>query len=310
MYNKKYKQSVITCATIILIFLSQQATGQLINPAVSQLFYNRYLANPAMAGFGKEGKLQTFVAYAGQMQAIPGSPSYKMLTLDYGSEGSTGMGLNIAQEEAGLLVNTRVMGTYSYKIRLDNAGKEQLRFGISLGLTRSRIDLSKVQGNLNDVAISMYNSRSNFVDADFGVAYANKDFTVEGSVYNLRRRLDKSVSGVDYGVNANYSLYYVAVGKEFKLGSDVVVDGRAALRGIHNYKNILDLGMNVRYQDVPLTGQVVYHSNRSGTFGISFGGRPERQCYFLYTTPTNDLRPFNRGLFELGFRFIGNIRRE
>jgi hypothetical protein len=38
--------------------------------------------------------------------------------------------------------------------------------------------------------------------------------------------------------------------------------------------------------------------------------RPERQCYFLYTTPTNDLRPFNRGAFELGFRFIGNIRRE
>lgn len=300
-----FKRGLIYISPLLfcgLVFV-EQTQAQLINPAVSQLFYNRYLANPAMAGFGKQGGYQAFVSYAGQMQPIQGSPSYKIATFDYGSNGSTGLGFSVNQEEAGILVNTRVMATYSYAIRFDADNSKQLRMGISLGTTRSRIDMNKVNGSLSDVVISGYNGRKSFIDADFGASYINKGFTVEASLYNLRRRYDKSVSQVDYGANANYSTYYLAVGNQFTFKDGLKIDSRLALRGIHNYKDIVDVGVNLSYKDEPISFLAVYHSNKSGSFGLSFGDKPNRQCYFLYTTATNDLRLYNRGSFEAGFRF-------
>lgn len=313
MINKPFSLNIkliLTISFTLSFVFNWHAKAQLINPTISQMFYNRYLANPAMAGFGKKESYQAFAAYAGQLQAIPGSPSYKLFTIDYGSTGNTGIGINIMQENAGLLVNSRVIGTYSYKIPFDNTDNNQLRLGISFGLNRSRLDLNRVIGDLNDVVITNYNSRENFIDGDFGFGYINNGFSLEGSVYNLRRKFDKSVNRVDYGLSSNYSLFYIALGKDFKIGEEIEANSRVVLRGIHNYKNIMDVGFNVKHQEWPLSAQIVYHSNRSTSLGISIGNNPKNLFYFLYSTPSNQISPFNRGSFEVGFKFSGSLKDE
>ncbi len=283
-------------AVFMLTVVSTVAVAQNINPPASQYFSNKYLSNPAQAGAGKQVVLLSTVSYVGQMEAIPGSPSTKLLTLDFKSDGNVGLGFLVTKESAGLLNNTRVMGTYSYKVDFNAEGTTNLRLGLSFGYTRQMLDMGLVNGTAGDAAVLGYNNRSALIDADMGFVYTDRKFTLEGAAHNLRRSLEKS-----YNTESDFALYYTAMSYNIQLNSEIGLTPKIAYRGVKNYDNIADFGAELNFKE-PLKIMAMYHSTKSTSMGFQYNRNNRWQFYGYYTTPTRELVGLNAGAFELGIQ--------
>ncbi len=283
-------------AVFMLTVVSTVAVAQNINPPASQYFSNKYLSNPAQAGAGKQVGLLSTVSYVGQMEAIPGSPSTKLLTLDFKSDGNVGLGFLVTKESAGLLNNTRVMGTYSYKVDFNAEGTTNLRLGLSFGYTRQMLDMGLVNGTAGDAAVLGYNNRSALIDADMGFVYTDRKFTLEGAAHNLRRSLEKS-----YNTESDFALYYTAMSYNIQLNSEIGLTPKIAYRGVKNYDNIADFGAELNFKE-PLKIMAMYHSTKSTSMGFQYNRNNRWQFYGYYTTPTRELVGLNAGAFELGIQ--------
>jgi type IX secretion system PorP/SprF family membrane protein len=281
---------------LVITVITTAAIAQNINPPASQYFSNKYLSNPAQAGAGVQGGLRSTVSYMGQMEAIPGSPSTKLLTLDYKSDGNVGLGFIITKESAGLLNNTRVMGTYAYQVAFNAEGTTNLRLGLSFGYTRQMLDMSLVNGTAGDASLLGYNNRSALIDADMGFVYTDRNFILEGAAHNLRRSLEKS-----YNTESDFALYYTAMSYNIRLNSEIGLTPKVAYRGVKNFDNITDIGAELNFKE-PLKIMAMYHSTKSTSMGFQFNRNNRWQFYGYYTTPTRELVGLNAGSFELGIQ--------
>lgn len=265
-----------------------------INPPASQYFSNKYISNPAYAGAGKQVGLLSTVSYIGQMEAIPGSPSTKLLTLDYKSNGNVGLGFMVSKESAGLFNNTRVMGSYAYQVAFNAEGTTNLRLGLSFGYTRQMLDFSQIIATPGDAATVFFNNRASLLDADMGFVYTDRNFTLEGAAHNLRRSMEKS-----YTTDADFNLFYSAMSYNIKLNSEINITPKFVYRGVKNYDNITDFGAEISFKE-PLKIMAMYHSTKSTSMGFQYNRNNRWQFYGYYTTPTRELVGLNAGAFELG----------
>jgi type IX secretion system PorP/SprF family membrane protein len=167
--------------TIALMGFAGKAAAQL-NAAGSQYYVNRYIANPAMAGFG-EG-LRINAGYRTLWNNIPGAPVSQNLTGEYGFE-KVGLGLSLYNERAGLFRQTRAVATYAYHLNLNNGSR--LHFGLSAGVLDQRVNSTDIVGSGGDIVIGEYNDRELYFDGDFGTAYTHGKFNVEAALPNLKR---------------------------------------------------------------------------------------------------------------------------
>jgi type IX secretion system PorP/SprF family membrane protein len=268
-----------------------------LNPLSSQYFLNRYLANPAMAGIQKD--LNVNLAVRQQWSTVQGAPSAQALTADYQMNSKVGLGLNIYNESAGLIKATLIKGTYAYHLPLNNEN-ESVNFGVSLGFMNQRINTENIIGDPNDPSVSRFNERETYIDGDFGAAYTNNRLTIEGAMPNL-----KSFFRTDQSNTVDRATFYSAASYRWDLGqsgSTGTIEPKVAYRGVKGYDNIIDAGANliVLNNQVMFTG--MYHSSKSGTFGLGFNFH----TLFIqgtYTTESTALRGYTNGDFELGLKY-------
>jgi len=284
-----YKRlSVIT----LVFILSMGSSKAQINPLGAQYFQNRYLANPAMAGYQSGMRLN--LGYRDQWGNMPGAPKNISVTSDYGSE-KVGVGLNFYKDEAGLLTRSRIQGTYAYHLPLNDDTKK-LHFGISLGLQTERLNNQAIVGSTNDLIAIRFNDQERILDGDFGVAYTTSKLSVEGSVSNLKRQLQ-----VEDQQSADFGTFYTAIGYKIKL-TDWQIEPKAAYRGVRNFQDILDLGAEIRTASDQLGFMGMYHSNKSMSFGLSYQQKKDWQLFLLYNNPTQALKSYATGTFEAGLQ--------
>ena len=276
---------------ITVLFLINSLTAQ-INPMAAQYFQNTYLANPAMAGVNQGIRLN--LGYRNQWSNIQGSPRNLSVTADYGGE-KVGVGLNFYKDEAGLLSRSKLQATYAYRLQLNNEDAN-LRFGISLGLQTNSINLQNIVGSSNDLSALRYNDQENIIDGDFGVAYSDNKFRIEGSISNLKNQLqieDNQIS--DYATFMTAFTYMTQI-------SEWQVHPKLVYRGVKNYDDILDMGMEIRTPDDQLGFMSMYHTNKSMSFGLSYQKVKQWQLLVLYNTPVQVLKSYATGTFEVGLQ--------
>src|ERR1700753_228065 len=149
---------VAACAlftTGLMMVAPNKANAQLTG-LQSQYFDNQYLANPAMAGLGQGFKIN--MGYQTQWTTIPGSPKLQDGSVDFNTGNNVGVGFVLTGDQTGLISRTRAMGTFAYHLPITETGK--LSFGVSFGLNDTYIDYSKINGDPNDVQVSLFNQRS------------------------------------------------------------------------------------------------------------------------------------------------------
>ncbi|WP_316800827.1 type IX secretion system membrane protein PorP/SprF [Pedobacter frigidisoli] len=268
-----------------------------ILPLNAQYFQNRYLINPSMAGINEGFNING--SFRKQWSNIPGAPLTQSVTLDE-QVGKVGWGANFYNEKAGGIQRTKMVGTFAYHLPLSNED-QKLNFGISFGASQDRLDLSSVRNSdINDPSIARFNDRGYYFDGDFGVSYTSEGLTVEGAIPNMR-----SVFRNDDLNIADKPTFYSAVGYKFGLGTGIngiSLEPKAVFRGIKNYKNLWDAGLNANFANDKLYVMAMYHNTQNATVG--FGMNYKSALYFMayYNTATSAISGYTDGDFEVNIR--------
>jgi type IX secretion system PorP/SprF family membrane protein len=296
MYLKNMFKSFILSVSVLL-FLSVNTNAQ-INPMAAQYFQNTYLANPAMAGVNQGIRLN--LGYRNQWSNIQGSPRNLSVTGEYGSE-KVGLGVSFYKDEAGLLSRSKFQASYAYHLPLNNE-EGKLHFGISLGLQTNTLNLQNIVGSTNDLNALRYNDQENIIDGDFGMAYSDKNFRIEGALSNLKNQL-----GVENNEIADYATFMTAFTYMTEI-SDWQVHPKLVYRGVKNFNDILDMGLELRTPDDQLGFMSMYHTNKSMSFGLTYQKLKQWQLLVLYNTPVQALKSYATGTFEIGLQLnVGSI---
>ena len=294
-HHISFKKPLLLMALLTCFTLCSRAQ---LNPFQSMYFQNRYLINPAMAGLDQG--LNINLGYRQQWNTFPGSPKSQTLTADYHATDRVGVGLNVTDDQSGLIRQTRAMGTYAYHLPLGDHN-QKLNFGLSLGVNDGRIDLDKVVGDETDEQIARYNQAKPYVDGDFGIAYTSENLFLEGAIPNLKaaffrnsiERID--VDRVEFFAAASYKIY-ISSGY-----TDLLIEPLTAYRKVKGAKDIVDAGFNFTMSNYFISLQAIYHSNQSTGLGLVF----DQKAYafnFTYNLETGKLSGYTAGAFELGLK--------
>ncbi|RQO70312.1 hypothetical protein DBR43_20030 [Pedobacter sp. KBW06] len=284
----------------LLLFTSafmQEGKAQIL-PLNAQYFQNKYLVNPAMAG--ANSGLNINGSFRKQWSNIPGAPLSQGITLDQ-QLGKVGLGLNVYNEKAGGIQHTKAVATFAYHLPLNDDDKK-LSFGLSFGASKDRFDLSSLKNSdINDPSIARFNDRGYLVDGDFGVAYSSKGLNIEGSIPNLRSAFKKE--DLNY---ADKPTFYSAISYKFNLGSDVDavrLEPKGVFRGIKNYDNLWDAGLNASFANDKLYLMSMYHSTENVTVGLGINYKSSLYIMAYYNTATSAITGYTDGDFEVNLKF-------
>jgi len=279
---------------IVLVGFTGNANAQL-NAAGSQYYVNRYIANPAMAGF--VGGLSLNGGYRTLWHNIPGAPVSQNLTGEYGFQ-KVGLGLSLYNETAGLFRQTRAVATYAY--HLDLGKEKKLHFGLSAGILDQKVNSADIVGGGSDIVIGEYNARELYFDGDFGVAYTSGKLNVEAALPNMKRLFSKDAQKV-----ADEASFYAATSYLFSLGKNaggIGMEPKLVFRGVRGFDNIWDAGLQVSIADRQVFFTGLYHSTQNATFGLGMDLKRKYLVNLLYTSETSALRTYANGSFELNLR--------
>jgi type IX secretion system PorP/SprF family membrane protein len=297
-YIKRQATSTVVVLTLIIVVL---LTGTLsskaqLNPFQQGYYLNRYLADPSMAGI--DPGLNINLGYRQQWSSFPGTPKTQTLTADYQATDKVGLGLNISNDKAGLIQQTRIMGTYAYHLPI-SGNNQRLSFGLSLGINDPFISYSSVNGDQSDVQIADYNQLKPYVDGDFGISYTSNHLTIEGTVPNLKATLFQNA---DDRIDVDGTTFMTAASYKIQLpGNSVIVEPKVMFRGVKGYDNIFDAGVNFSMTSTGLSVQGIYHSNQNVGMGFAL----EQKAFGLsvdYNVETGPISSYSSGAFEFGLK--------
>ncbi len=301
-YFIKVSSGIKASALFVLAAVFMQVktvSAQQLDPFSSMYFQNQYLTNPAMAGLDKGLNLNLGIRQ--QWATMPGSPKTQVVSADYNAGRNVGLGLNISNDQAGLLRQTRAVATYAYHVHL-GGDNQQLNFGLSAGVTDQHINYNQVDGDQGDIQVDRYNQQHPYIDGDFGASYTSNNLTVQGAIPNLNHffKRNTAILGVDR------SVFMTSVSYKFALEN--MLDGSAiepkfVYRGVYGYKNIMDFGLNFNLKNNMLHFYSMYHTSQSESFGFGANINENVQLMLFYTTETSPLKTYSNGDFEVGLKF-------
>jgi type IX secretion system PorP/SprF family membrane protein len=287
--NKRY---LLAIGILLLTGLSEYAVAQL-NPLGAQYYNNQYLANPAFAGHSEGLKLNG--VYRKLWAGMPGSPTTQSITADYGFS-KNGIGININNETAGLLKDTRALASYAYHIPFKKEGT-RLSFGLSLGLLSQGVNRDEISGNPDDVAVEEENRSRNYFDGDFGAALTVGGLTLQAAVPNLKSFFKKDDIKV-----ANVITFFSAASYQIDLNNGMELEPKVTYRGVKGFDNMLDVGTQFSLAEKKFMLMGMYHSNESATFGFGVDVKKRYLLSGMYTTQTAALGGQGNGSFEINLR--------
>ncbi len=265
-----------------------------LNPLATMYFQNQYVNNPAYAGTDKDLRLDAGIRL--QDNRMPGAPKTQFITATYALTDKAGLGFNLNAEQVGLIKKVRTVATYAYHLPLN--AEDRISFGLSLGFTDQLVDYNTINGQVNDGTLGNFNQRETYVDGDFGVRYKRKQFTLEGAIPNLSNFYrDKAKTGSA----ANLARYYAAASYQYYLAG-TVLEPKIAFRAVDGFKDIFDVGLNVRFVDDKLNLFGLYHTSQSATFGIAAKLASNMSMNFMYTSATAVLAGESSGSYEINLR--------
>lgn len=291
--TKFLKRNSVVFTIIVIVFgLENKAVAQL-KPANAIYYFNEFLINPSAAG--KQQALKAAVGYRQQLSSFEGAPQNQFLTVDYGFDTKSAVGLKVNNDKAGLLRQTSIAAVYAYHLPLNDIDK--LSFGIAATFTNYRLSENLIKGDVNDIDLMNVNQRKSYFDSDFGMTYTVNSLIIQAVFPNMLATLRG-----DRNNEANYALFFSAI--SYKAQTDLgIIEPKIVFRGIKGFKNIVDVGTNFQFKSTSVNQfnvLALYHSSKNATVG--FGITLNKQYSFLgsYTMSTTQLQGYSTGDFEIG----------
>jgi type IX secretion system PorP/SprF family membrane protein len=265
----------------------------LLQPSGTQWYQNQYLANPAMAGV--DSGMHLNAAYRRQWSGMEGAPKTAFFTADGPVTGRVGAGLNVFNDQAGLINRTRIALTYAYHLPLGARG-QRLHFGLSAVFNVQRLNYGHVDGDITDPSLGAFNRRDDYFEAEYGMAYTDGRWTIQAALPNVRGLF----TGKEDGVNGG-GIFFTAAAYRFTLpGAISRIEPKISYRGVKGYDNILDAGVQISFLNNVASVMGMYHSSESITAGLGFNILKTVQVQALYNAQTGGIKNYVDGAFEIG----------
>lgn len=295
-------RAIVVCCLFITAF-NWQASAQyysqvpaLLQPSGTQYFQNQYLANPAMAGI--DTGLHLNAAHRRQWTGIDDAPVTTFITADMAIGGPSGMGLNIFSDKAGQLTRSRVALSYAYHLPLNTRGDQHLHFGLSLAINMQRVSLHHFNGDVSDPTLAAFNTREDYFEGEYGMAYTGKHWTIQAAIPNARALF----SNKDDVSNGGTVLFGAAAYKFTPEGAVNSIEPKVCYRQIKNFDDIIDAGVNVAFLNGLLNLTGLYHSSKSFTAGAGVNINGAVVIQAMYTSQTEGIKTYVDGTYELGVK--------
>lgn len=282
-----------------IFFLTVNAANAQLNKFEAMYYQNQYLGNPAMAGINKG--LNANIGYQRQWDDVPVNPVMMYATAEYNPQSRSAYGLNFSSDRAGLITNTRILGTFAYHLPVDGEDRK-LNFGLSLGARFFALDRSKISGDISDPSLQNFDE-GGALDGDFGISYTTPLLTVQAAVPNLNNTFFENDNGERRYVDSQ--IFYSAISYKVYVSSrinDFNIEPLVAYRGIRGYKDIVDIGANFNMPEYKMNIAAMYHTNE--VISASFGVTLEKLGIFLsYSNFIGNTGAYANDAFELGLRY-------
>ncbi|MDQ8014966.1 MAG: PorP/SprF family type IX secretion system membrane protein [Flavobacterium nitrogenifigens] len=300
--NNKIGMRLLTAKWIFflsaIIGITHSANAQLTE-FEAMYYQNQYIANPAMAGVNKG--LDVNIGYQRQWDKVPGNPVLMYATVEYNPEDRMAYGFNFNSDRAGLITNTRFLGTFAYHLPIDRDERE-LHFGLSFGARFLSLDTSKIIGDMTDPSIQNFNE-GGALDGDFGISYTSRLLTIQAAVPNLNNVFFENDNGerryVDNQVFYSAVSYKVFVASQM---NDFNLEPLVAYRAIRGYKDIVDTGIRFNMPEYKMNIAAIYHTNKtiSGTFGLDLN---QFGIFLAYSFFASNSGAYANDTLEFGLRY-------
>lgn len=299
---------------IMLLLISLNAAAQQ-DPQFSQYFMNQAAVNPAYTGL--DNALSTTAQFRSQWVGMDGHPVTQNIALHspvpvlHG-----GLGINLMNEQAGVLRNTIVALTYSYILKT-RAGDFSL--GISGGAVQVNVDGSRLRApdgvytngiNHNDFLLPIVPVSGLAPDFSAGLFYNGKNFSVGLSANHVIPqpvKLDAEGSSLQFDYERQYYLqmgYMANLSKTFAIRPSIMVkSGGSRLQGeadlLAVYKDFLWFGAGYRGFDDQTMDALI------GILGISIS--ENLRLGYSYDYNMSSLGSANNGSHELVLNYKINL---
>jgi type IX secretion system PorP/SprF family membrane protein len=160
---------------VILLLLSPAYMFGQQFPYMDSYNVNPFNFSPAYAGITNKKTL--FMDYRSDWSGIEGGPKTYQLSYSDKFRNRVGLGIRFIYDKADIFKQTLILGTYTYEAKINN--EHTLNFGLSAGLYRNLIDLSKYfndPGYVQDLAL-LYGQQKSIIKfaTDISVLYRYKD---------------------------------------------------------------------------------------------------------------------------------------
>lgn len=287
--SKKLLLTLLLLAVTVFPALAQR------NFVPAQYYFNQYLGNAAMAGI--DSSLNITLSYSKQYDDMPNAPVNKLLSADYYLGKRVGVGLNLINQKAGLLNETRVAASFAYHVPLNDQG-QLLHFGLSAAVENNSLPISDVNGDQNDPSLLNYNSRGAHMDGDFGIAYTSNKLSIQAAVPTIRNYIVKDIyKTVDRSIFYSAASYKIALGEEFNS-----LEPKLSYSMVKGNTDIWDAGLDLKCANNLASIQAIYHSTKSFTVGLGINLQSRIQMLAMYTSEANAIRKYTDGNLSLNLK--------
>jgi type IX secretion system PorP/SprF family membrane protein len=179
----KKTEGLLLCVIVYLGMLTSSYCQEL--PTYNHYFNNPYFFNPSYAGLKNSAELN--LLYRQQWVALEGAPTFSYLTLTTPISKKMGLGLNLYNNKRGVISTMSAQIGLSYMVRFSR--NANFSFGLSAGMGRNGLDLSKV--DLNDPVIAQVLSKSYYLEGQTGINFQYKNLTIG---YSMPRLFNQSIA--------------------------------------------------------------------------------------------------------------------
>lgn len=277
-------------------------------PAMEGYCVNPLNLSPAYAGIRNSKTL--FLDYRSDWTGIDGGPKTYQLSYSSKFKNRVGLGGRFIYDKTDIFKQTLILGTYTYEINFkeDNS----LTFGLSAGLYRNSIDLTKYYNDpayVQDLVLinGLQTSRIKFA-SDISILYKHKN--IDAGIYFSNMMFGTAKyrnTDMTYKPLKNYLLH---ISYLIKLDDKWSVEPLAILRGGEHVPLQFEISPTA-YWNNRFWGTAVVRS--SGTIGFGLGGEIYKGLLLNYSYSLNNninsrmpANPFGSHQITLGIRLFGN----
>ncbi len=287
----------------LLVFGSLSLKAQYNLPMINQYYTNPYLLNPAQAG-GYDYPV-AYLTYKNQWTGVDGSPVTTSFTANAPFLETSGIGINIYDDQSGLLSKLKASVSFSQTVFLSE-DRHYLSFGVSGGIVDQHLNLSKVIGEtgkpLDPVAVAYNTNHPFYPDVDFGFAYRHHGLVANLVLPNLIKFIPVSSS-----LSSSYidlPLYFASLSYEIPIGDQFIFEPLIAAHQIQGVSNQIDISGLVTYAGTVSLG-AFYHNNQSFSVSLGFLIGQTIDVNYAYTQSSSAIQQYFGGTHEIsiGYHF-------